>query len=182
MASIWDYGDMLYDTFTGGTSSSKKAQKVIDEATTAANNQLAADLETAKSNLKSSKELYQLGKETASAQAGNKAGIAKKNAKAAAMQNNRSRLMSAIQGAEAANTASQEGFDAGASNAMSIEAQNQQNKYNADVAAAQQKAQNTMTAAQSKANLYNNQASNSSSRRNAFLQIGASFIPGGNKK
>lgn len=180
MASIWDFGENFYGILTGGKSSARKAASTISDAEKKANAQLAADTEAAKSNLKSSKELYQLGKETASAQAGNKAGIAKKNAKAAAMQSGGSRLMSAIQGAEAANAASQEGFDTGANQAMGLEAQNQQNRYNADIAAAQQKAANTMAAANAKANVYNQQAQSDANKRSQLIQTGA-YLFGGKK-
>lgn len=76
---------------------------------------LKSENEAAEAMRKSDKELTAEGKEAASAAANNKAGIAKRNAKAAAMQTSGSKLMAAIQGAQGAVDASTQGYDESAS-------------------------------------------------------------------
>ena len=135
MASLWDneFLTQIADFFTGGGRSTYKATKKIEEAGKEYEDKMA---EIAK-NTKDAKQLYQEGKETASAMANNKAGLAQRNAKAAAMQNSGSRLMSAIQGAQAASDAAREGYDSAATNAASIGAQTQAQKNAALQAGAQ---------------------------------------------
>lgn len=72
---------------------------------------LKGETEAAEAMRKSDKELTAEGKEAASATANNKAGLAKRNAKAAAMQTSGSKLMSAIQAAQGAVDASTAGYD-----------------------------------------------------------------------
>lgn len=72
---------------------------------------LKGETEAAEATRKSDKELTAEGKEAASATANNKAGLAKRNAKAAAMQTSGSKLMSAIQAAQGAVDASTAGYD-----------------------------------------------------------------------
>ena len=67
-------------------------------------------------------KLYQKGRAAAGVSAADKAGIAKKQAKAAASMNNASKTMSAIQGAQAAADAVQQGYDQSATNAASLQA------------------------------------------------------------
>ena len=76
---------------------------------------LKSENDAAEAMRKSDKELSAEGKEAASAAANNKAGIAKRNAKAAAMQTSGSKLLSAIQGAQGAVDASTQGYDESAS-------------------------------------------------------------------
>ena len=72
---------------------------------------LKGETEAAEATRKSDKELTAEGREAASATANNKAGLAKRNAKAAAMQTSGSKLMSAIQAAQGAVDASTAGYD-----------------------------------------------------------------------
>lgn len=131
MASIFDndFVDFIVDSFTMGKASTDKARKQIEDAGAEYENTMK---DIAK-NQKSAKQLYQEGKEVASAAASNKAGIAKRNAKAASMQSGGSKLMSAIQGAQAAVDASTGGFDETAGNAAALGAnvQSQQNALKA---------------------------------------------------
>lgn len=79
-------------------------------------------LDNSKKNLRSSTELYQAGRSAAGAAAADKAGIAKKQAKGAAMMNGASKLQGALQGAAAATDASQQGYDETANQAANLEA------------------------------------------------------------
>lgn len=171
MISIFDIGENLEDFFTGGKSSARNYSRDMKQASEAYGQSLKdigaeydKDVANAQALQKSAKQLYNEGKEQASAAASNKAGIAKRNAKAASMQQNGSKLMAAIQGAQSATNAATEGYDTAAQNAAAVgQAQNQaainqamnaanvkadlaksaaQNKYDAAVSGAQLKAQN----------------------------------------
>lgn len=72
--------------------------------------------------LSDAEDLYNKGRAAAGVSAADKAGIAKKQAKAAASMNNASKAMSAIQGAQAATDAVQQGYDTAAQNAASMQA------------------------------------------------------------
>lgn len=126
MASLFDNDFMTYiiDTFTGGLASTNKATKKIEQA----GKEYEQKLSDIAKNTKGAKELYREGKEAAAAMANDKAGIAQRQAKAAAMQNSGSRLMSAIQGAQAASDATRQGYDEAASNAAALGAQAQAQK------------------------------------------------------
>lgn len=124
MASIFSLiGDSIYDYVASGYSSSEDYAKAVEEAEAkyqeaikAYQEQYEAAVEEAEANRKSTDELYQEAKETAAAEASNKAGLARKEAKAAAMQTSGSKLLAAIQGAQAANDAVQEGYSDATSN------------------------------------------------------------------
>ncbi len=156
MASLLDIGDRIWDYVTGGRASSeeyeeemKNASKEYDTSMNKIREDYAKEVADAQAKRKSSKAIQQEGKEVAAAEASNKAGLAKKNAKAAAMQTSGSKLMSAIQGAQAANNAVQEGYDsAAARNASMVQSLNE-----ADIT-------NALTAAQNKADLANTAATN----------------------
>lgn len=192
MASIFeDVWDNVTDFFSGGRQSSREYEDTINRAQADYANTIAksqADYEQAmkdaESKRKSTKELYSEGKEIASAAAGNKAGLAKKNAKAAAMQGTGSKLMSAIQGAQAAADAASEGFDATAgtaasmsqmSNAQAIQnAQNAaQNKLNAEQQAAQNRLNATTGAA---ANVKASKDQNRNANKNLVGQMALSWL------
>lgn len=128
-----DLGEGLYDTITGGRGTTRESAEEIEKAS----QQYKQQMEDIAKNTKSAKELYQEGKETAAAAANNKAGIAAKNAKAASMMNSGSKLLSAIQSAEAANKASQEGYDTTAAQATGLAGQAQAQKNAALQAGAQ---------------------------------------------
>lgn len=148
MASIWeDVWDGVTDYFSGGKESTrdyeeemKRAQADYDASMKDIREGYAKDVEAAQAKRKSLKQIGAEGKEAAATEASNKAGIAKKNAKAAAMQTSGSKLMAAIQGAQAANDAVSSGFDASAArNTSMAQAINE-----ADIT-------NALTAAQNKA-------------------------------
>lgn len=162
-----DLGEGIYDTITGGRGTTKESAEEIEKAS----QQYKQQMEDIAKNTKSAKELYQEGKETASAAANNKAGIAAKNAKAAAMQQSGSKLLSAIQGAEAANKASQEGYDTTAAQAAGLAGQTQAQKN----AALQSGAQAAYEGATSAAKLRADQAmrQSESQRQAAGTAMGA---------
>lgn len=140
MASLWALSDYLWDTFSTGKGSTDKAAKRIEEA----GKDYEAKMNELAKNQKSAKDLYQEGKEVASSMANNEAGIAMKNAKAASMQNSGSKLLSAIQGAEAANQATQSGFDKGSQLGMNA-AQARQQQQNTLAQAGATNAYNAIT-------------------------------------
>lgn len=72
--------------------------------------------------LSDAEDLYNKGRAAAGVAAADKAGIAKKQAKAAASMNNASKAMSAIQGAQAATDAVQQGYDTASQNAAAMQA------------------------------------------------------------
>lgn len=166
-----DLGEGIYDTITGGRGTTKESAEDIEKAS----QQYKQQMEDIAKNTKSAKELYQEGKETASAQANNKAGLAMKNAKAAAMQQSGSKLLSAIQGAEAANKATQEGYDTAATNAANLGANIQSEKN----AALQTGAKAAYEGAESAAKLRAEQAiRQSEANKNATSNIMGAFLKG----
>lgn len=170
-----DFMDLL-DPFGlfGGTRSQKyaeeayrRAQESLTKAREEANKYLEegrskaqAYLDAVDTSRKSAKELYAEGKEIAGAAAVNKAGIAKKQAKAASSMAGASKLFGAIQGAQAATEAATEGYDQTAQNAASM-------------AAGQENAQKAaeMSKAQSQANVESNLASQQAGQT---MQVGQS--------
>ena len=169
MASIWDVADYLWDTFSLGKGTTDESAEEIEEAGKAYQKQMN---DIAK-NTKSAKELYQEGKETAAASANNKAGIAAKNAKAASMMNSGSKLLSAIQSAEAANEASQEGYDTTAAQAAGLAGATQAQKNAALQAGASAAYEGATNAAKMKAQ----QAQERSAKDKQLISsLGASFL------
>lgn len=73
-------------------------------------------------DISDAEDLYKEGRAAAGVAASDKAGIAKKQAKAAAAMNNASKTMAAIQGAQAATDAVQSGYDTTAQNAAAMQA------------------------------------------------------------
>jgi len=157
LSSIFeDIWDGITDYFSGGKESTrdyekemKKAQADYEAAMKGVSDTYASDVAAAQAKRKSLKEIGAEGKEAAATEASNKAGLAKKNAKAAAMQTSGSKLMSAIQGAQAANDAVSSGFDASAARNTSMA----QSINEADIT-------NALTAAQNKADLASSAAKN----------------------
>ena len=72
--------------------------------------------------LSDAEDLYNKGRAAAGVSAADKAGIAKRQAKAASSMNNASKAMSAIQGAQAATDAVQQGYDTASQNAAAMQA------------------------------------------------------------
>lgn len=169
MASLWDVADYLWDTFSLGKGTTDKSAEEIEKAS----QQYKQQMEDIAKNTKSAKELYQAGKETAAAAANNKAGIAAKNAKATSMMNSGSKLLSAIQGAEAANKASQEGYDSTAAEAAGLESAQQAQKN----AALQAGASAAYEGATNAAKLRAQQAQERSAKDKQLISsLGASFL------
>ena len=183
MASLWDIGDYLYDTWSGGKGTTDKSSKEIEEQAEQvkkAGDEYSSSMQDIARNTKSAKQLYNEGKEIASAQANNKAGIAAKNAKAASMQTSGSKLMSAIQAAEAANKASQEGYDTGTNTALNAGLSTESMKNQALSSGAQGKLSSANTAANMNTQAATLRAQQAQQRsladKNRAGQIGAAFI------
>ena len=101
----------LRDAF-GSNEGTKAAKKAAEQAKQTIENVDISDAE----------DLYKKGRAAAGVAASDKAGIAKKQAKAAAAMNNASKTMAAIQGAQAATDAIQSGYDSAAQNAAAMQA------------------------------------------------------------
>lgn len=133
-------------------------------------------------NLKNSSasDLYKEGRGVASAAAGDKAAIAKKQAKASAMQNGAGRMTAAVQGAGAASNAVNEGFDSNVSTGMSAAQTQEQNANTNELTKANAKSSALMTSAQGKASA--KQAAKSAKENRAATTLGtfASLLGGGN--
>lgn len=99
----------------------------------------------------SASDLYKEGRGIASAAAGDKAAIAKKQAKAAAMQNGAGRMTAAVQGAGAASNAVNEGFDSNVSTGMGAAQSQEQNANTNELAKADAKAEALLSTAKEKA-------------------------------
>lgn len=103
--------DGIRDLF-GQKEAGKRAQEAAGEAMNTLSSVKLSDAE----------DLYKKGRAAAGVAAADKAGIAKKQAKAAAAMNNASKTMAAIQGAQAATDAVQSGYDQTAQNAAAMQA------------------------------------------------------------
>jgi hypothetical protein len=94
-----------------------------NEATNAMNKAASNAAETLNNaKLSSASDLYKEGREAAGVAAADKAGIAKKEATAAAKMGNASKTMSALAGSQAANDAVSNGYDTTAANAAGLQA------------------------------------------------------------
>lgn len=129
---------------------------------------------------KSAQQLYSEGNEAAGQAAGNKAGIAKRQAKAAAMMNGAGKLASAVQGAQAAGDAVSEGYDSTVSNAANLAASQENASKNAQQALANQNASNALTYGTTKSNGVSaaNQAraKSKSDRAKSLLELGSKAL------
>lgn len=124
------YGSEYYD----------EALKKIDE--------LYGNLDTTR---KTAKQHYEAGREVAGMQASDKAGEAKKTAKASAMMNNAGKMTAAVQAAQAAADAANEGYDEAAQNAAALSRAQEDAEKNAEMSKAQGQASSIMANAQGKA-------------------------------
>lgn len=120
---MFQYG-IFGDMWNGLTGSTDNEAKAIEEA----NKRLVE----AKSNIKSAEQLGQAGRAAAGQAAADKAGIAKKQAKAASMMQNVGKLKSAIAGSSAAADASAQGYSEASENAANREQTAEQQRYNAE--------------------------------------------------
>lgn len=140
-------GDILSAWFT------KKGKEEADEAYSA--------LDNVDTKRMSAQEAYNQGRGVAGQAASDKAGIAKRQAKAAASMNGAGKMQAAVQGAQAATDAAVNGFDSTASNAANLAA----SQNNAEQSAKQQLA---TTKAQGLANNALNEAAGLSQAAQAY--------------
>lgn len=146
MANIFD---KLGDWFGTGTSTDYTKQALLLNALNA--NKAQEDIDSVDTKTDDVRTLANKGREAAGQAAGDKAGIAKKQAKAASAMQGGSRLLNAINASSAAANAATEGYDEAQNRAMNIEASRQQS----DVANRLNKATNKANA---RMNAMNNQA------------------------
>lgn len=161
-ASWWDkltdwLGFTTKQTDAIRTNAAKYAAQMLDEANTTTD-----DVET----------LYNKGRSAAGVAANDKAGIAKKQATAAAKMGNASKLQAAIAGANAANDAVQQGYDETANQAAAMEASRQQQQANLNFNKAAQQAQ---TISDMYGSLANSKDQAAQQRLNRAAQVGASM-------
>lgn len=103
-------------------------------------------------NRKSAKQHYEAGREIAGMEASDKAGEAKRTAKATAMMNDAGKMTAAVQGAQAAADASSKGYDEAANVAASMSQAQEQAQRQDEINKTNAMANSIMTAAQNKAN------------------------------
>lgn len=161
-ASWWDkltdwLGFTTKQTDAIRANAAKYAAQIMDEANTQTD-----DIET----------LYNKGRGAAGVAANDKAGIAKKQATAAAKMGNASKLQAAIAGANAANDAVQQGYDETANQAAAMEAsrQSQQAQMNYNRAA-----QQAGTISDMYGSLADSKDQTAQQRLNRAAQVGASM-------
>ena len=146
MANIFD---SIGDWFDTGSSTDYTKQALLLNALNAQKAQ--EDIESVDTKTDDVRTLANKARETAGQAAGDKAGIAKKQAKAASAMQGGSRLLNAINASSSAANAATEGYDEAQSRAMNLEASRQQS----DVANRLNKATNKANA---RMNAMNNQA------------------------
>lgn len=144
MANIFD---SIGDWFDTGSSTDYTKQALLINALNA--NKAQEDIDSVDTKTDDVRTLANKARETAGQAAGDKAGIAKKQAKAASAMQGGSRLLNAINASSAAANAATEGYDEAQSRAMNLEASRQQS----DVA-------NRLNKANSKANARINATNN----------------------
>lgn len=144
MANIFD---SIGDWFDNGSSTDYTKQALLLNALNA--NEAQKEIDKVDTKTDDVRTLSNKAREAAGQAAGDKAGIAKKQAKAASAMQGGSRLMNAINAASAASNAATEGYDEAQGRAMNLEASRQQS----DVA-------NKLSKANSKANARMNATNN----------------------
>lgn len=146
MANIFD---SIGDWFDTSASNDYTKQALLLNALNA--NKAQEDIDKVDTKTDDVRTLANKARETAGQAAGDKAGIAKKQAKAASAMQGGSRLLNAINASSAAANAATEGYDEAQSRAMNLEASRQQS----DVANRLNKANSKASA---RMNAMNNQA------------------------
>lgn len=141
MANIFD---SIGDWFDNGSSTDYTKQALLLNALNA--NEAQKEIDSVDTKTDDVRTLSNKARETAGQQAGDKAGIAKKQAKAASAMQGGSRLMNAINAASAASNAATEGYDEAQSRAMNLEASRQQSDVSNRLSKAQAKANARMGA------------------------------------
>lgn len=141
MANIFS---KLGDWFDNGSSTDYTKQALLLNALNA--NEAQKEIDKVDTKTDDVRALSNKARETAGQQAGDKAGIAKKQAKAASAMQGGSRLMNAINAASAASNAATEGYDEAQNRAMNLEASRQQNDVSHRLSKANSKANARMNA------------------------------------
>lgn len=148
MANIFD---SIGDWFDNGSSTDYTKQALLLNALNA--NEAQKDIDSVDTKTDDVRTLSNKAREAAGQAAGDKAGIAKKQAKAASAMQGGSRLMNAINAASAASNAATEGYDEAQSRAMNLEASRQQSDVANRLNKAQAKANSRMSAMNSQAQM-----------------------------
>lgn len=128
----------------------------------------------------SASDLYKEGRGIASSAAGDKAAIAKKQAKASAMQNGAGRMTAAVQGAGAASNAVNEGFDSNVSTGMGAAQTQEQNSNTNELTKANAKSSALLSTAEGKARAKTNAKNARENRSLSTLGTFASLLGGNN--
>lgn len=148
MANIFD---SIGDWFDNGSSTDYTKQVLLLNALNA--NEAQKEIDKVDTKTDDVKTLSNKARETAGQAAGDKAGIAKKQAKAASAMQGGSRLMNAINAASAASNAATEGYDEAQNRAMNLEASRQQSDVANRLNKANSKANSRMNAMNSHAQM-----------------------------
>lgn len=148
MANIFD---RLGDWFDNGSSTDYTKQALLLNALNA--NKAQEEIDSVDTKTDDVRTLSNKAREAAGQAAGDKAGIAKKQAKAASAMQGGSRLMNAINAASAASNAATEGYDEAQSRAMNLEASRQQSDVANRLNKAQAKANSRMSAMNNQAQM-----------------------------
>ena len=143
--------DSIGDWFDNGSSTDYTKQALLLNALNA--NKAQEDIDSVDTKTDDVRTLSNKAREAAGQAAGDKAGIAKKQAKAASAMQGGSRLMNAINAASAASNAATEGYDEAQSRAMNLEASRQQSDVANRLNKATNKANARMNAMNSHAQL-----------------------------
>ena len=141
MANIFD---SIGTWFDNGSSTDYTKQALLLNALNA--NEAQKEIDSVDTKTDDVRTLSNKAREAAGQAAGDKAGIAKKQAKAASAMQGGSRLMNAINAASAASNAATEGYDEAQSRAMNLEASRQQSDVSNKLSKAQAKANARMGA------------------------------------
>lgn len=141
MANIFD---SIGDWFDNGSSTDYTKQALLLNALNA--NEAQKEIDSVDTKTDDVRTLSNKAREAAGQAAGDKAGIAKKQAKAASAMQGGSRLMNAINAASAASNAATEGYDEAQQMAMNLEASRQQSDVSNRLNKANSKANARMNA------------------------------------
>lgn len=139
--------DKMSDWLSGEPSTYYTKQSLLLNALNA--NEAQKELDKVDTKTDDVRTLSNKARETAGQAAGDKAGIAKKQAKAASAMQGGSRLMNAINAASAASNAATEGYDEAQNRAMNLEASRQQSDVSNRLNKANSKANARMNAVNS---------------------------------
>lgn len=157
----------IYDWATGTDDDDYTYSTENTDKAVAAANEALSNLDTSRS---SAADLYSKGQEAAGSAAGNKAGIAKREVRAAALMNGGGKLASAVQGAQAASDAVSEGYDSTAANAANLAASQENAEKTADYNKTVAQANNSIAAAKYKDEVANTAATNKANSKRTRAQ------------